>query len=139
MGAAILAPCLQFAFKLVEGEKNSFRDAFLITFKSEVASLIVSPILPYFFLSEYAIKSWLTTGSFTYESSVTLFEPLSLFVGIAVYVWLIGRELGDLTRSIVIALVLTSLQFMIFFGLMILGVAILSLAICLLYYYLNLG
>ena len=124
MGAAILAPCLQFAFKLVEGEKNSFRDAFLITFKSEVASLIVSPILPYFFLSEYAIKSWLTTGSFTYESSVTLFEPLSLFVGIAVYVWLIGRELGDLTRSIVIALVLTSLQFMIFFGLMILGVAI---------------
>ena len=124
VGAAVLAPCLQFAFKLVEGEKNSFRDAFLITFKSEAASLIVSPVLPYFFLSEYAIKSWLTTGSFTYESSITLFEPLSLFVGITVYVWLIGRELGDLTRSIVIALVLTSLQFMIFFGLMMLGVAI---------------
>ena len=127
VGAAILAPCLQFAFKLVEGEKNSFRDAFLITFKSELACAIVSPILPYIFLSEYVLKSWLTTGSFTYESSVTIFEPLSIFVGIAVYVWLIGRELGDLTRSILIALVLTSLHFMIMVGLMTLVVAIILL------------
>lgn len=127
VGAAILAPCLQFAFKLVEGEKNSFRDAFSITFKSELASIIVSPILPYLFVSEYAFKSLLTTGSFTYESTVTLYEPLSLFVGIAVYVWLIGRELGDLTRSIIIALVLTSLHFMILAGLMTLVVAIILL------------
>ena len=127
VGAAILAPCLQFAFKLVEGEKNSFRDAFSITLKSELATGIVSPILPYLFLSDYWIKSWLDTGSFTFESVVTIFDPLSIFVGIAVYVWLIGRELGDLTRSILIALVLTSLHFMIMAGLMMLVVAIILL------------
>lgn len=122
--AAIAAPCLQFAFKLVEGEKNSYRDAFSITLKSELATGIVSPILPYLFISDYWLKSMLTTGSFTLESSVTIFEPLSIFVGIAVYVWLIGRELGGLTRSIVIALVLTSLQIMIWIGLMTLVLAI---------------
>ena len=127
VGAAILAPCLQFAFKLVEGEKNSFRDAFSITLKSELATGIVSPILPYLFLSDYWIKSWLDTGSFTFESFVTIFDPLSIFVGIAVYVWLIGRELGDLTRSIIIALVLTSLQIMIGIGLMTLVLAIIIL------------
>jgi len=108
----------------VEGEKNSYRDAFSITLKSELATGIVSPILPYLFISDYWLKSMLTTGSFTLESSVTIFEPLSIFVGIAVYVWLIGRELGGLTRSIVIALVLTSLQIMIWIGLMTLVLAI---------------
>ena len=124
VGAAAVAPCLQFAFKLVEGEKNSFRDAFLITFKSEVACCIVSPILPYLFLSDYWIKSWLDTGSFTFESFVTIFDPLSIFVGIAVYVWLIGRELGDLTRSLIIAFVLTGLHLMILVGLAMLVIAI---------------
>ena len=49
VSAVILAPCLQFAFKLVEGEKNSFRDAFLITFKSELAKnskLTVNAVCP---------------------------------------------------------------------------------------------
>ena len=127
VGAAILAPCLQLAFKLVEGEKNSFRDAFSITFKAEVASCIVSPILPYLFLSDYWLNSWLDTGSYTLESLSTIFEPLSLFVGIAVYVWLIGRELGDLTRSIIIAFVLTGLHLMILASFAMLVIAIIVL------------
>ena len=127
VGAAVLAPCLQFAFKLVEGEKNSYRDAFLITFKSEVASGIVSPVLPYLFISDYWIKSWLNTGSYTFESTLTFFEPLAIFVGIAVYVWLIGRELGDLTRSIIIAFVLTGLHLMILAGFLMLVIAIIVL------------
>ena len=92
--SAVLTPLLQFAFKLVEGQRNEFRDAYRICFSATFIHLVVQSVLP-FFLGE----SW-------------IFNPLGIVLGICVFTYLIARELGDLKRSILIALVLEGATFL---------------------------
>jgi len=92
--SAVLTPLLQFAFKLVEGQRNEFRDAYRICFIATFIHLVVNSVLP-IFLGE----SW-------------VFKPLGVVLGICVFTYLIARELGDLKRSILIALVLEGATFL---------------------------
>jgi len=104
--SAVLAPLLQFAFKLVEGQRNEFRDAYRICFSATFIHLVVQSVLP-FFLGE----SW-------------IFNPLGIVLGICVFTYLIARELGDLKRSILIALVLEGATFLFVIALMAIIVSI---------------
>ena len=92
--SAVLTPLLQFAFKLVEGQRNEFRDAYRICFTATFIHLFVNSVLP-IFLAE----SW-------------VFKPLGIVLGFCVFTYLIARELGDLKRSILIALVLEGATFL---------------------------
>ena len=92
--SAVLTPLLQFAFKLVEGQRNEFRDAYRICFTATFIHLVVNSVLP-IFLGE----SW-------------VFKPLGIVLGVCVFTYLIARELGDLKRSILIALVLEGATFL---------------------------
>ena len=98
--SAFLTPLLQFAFKLVEGQRNEFRDAYRICFSATFIHLVVQSVLP-FFLGE----SW-------------IFNPLGIILGICVFTYLIARELGDLKRSILIALALEGATFLFVIALM---------------------
>ena len=98
--SAFLTPLLQFAFKLVEGQRNEFRDAYRICFSATFIHLVVQSVLP-FFLGE----SW-------------IFNPLGIVLGICVFTYLIARELGDLKRSILIALALEGATFLFVIALM---------------------
>ena len=104
--SAVLAPLLQFAFKLVEGQRNEFRDAYRICFSATFIHLVVQSVLP-FFLGE----SW-------------IFNPLGIILGICAFTYLIARELGDLKRSILIALVLEGATFLFVIALMAIIVSI---------------
>jgi hypothetical protein len=104
--SAFLTPLLQFAFKLVEGQRNEFRDAYRICFSATFIHLVVQSVLP-FFLGE----SW-------------IFNPLGIVLGICVFTYLIARELGDLKRSILIALVLEGATFLFVIALMAIIVSI---------------
>jgi hypothetical protein len=104
--SAVLTPLLQFAFKLVEGQRNEFRDAYRICFSATFIHLVVQSVLP-FFLGE----SW-------------IFNPLGIVLGICVFTYLIARELGDLKRSILIALVLEGATFLFVIALMAIIVSI---------------
>ena len=92
--SAVLTPLLQFAFKLVEGQRNEFRDAYRICFIATFIHLVVNSVLP-IILGE----SW-------------VFKPLGIVLGVCVFTYLIARELGDLKRSILIALVLEGATFL---------------------------
>ena len=92
--SAVLTPLLQFAFKLIEGQRNEFRDAYRICFTATFIHLVVNSVLP-IFLAE----SW-------------VFKPLGIVLGFCVFTYLIARELGDLKRSILIALVLEGATFL---------------------------
>jgi len=98
--SAVLAPLLQFAFKLVEGQRNEFRDAYRICFSATFIHLVVQSVLPFFFG-----ESW-------------IFNPLGIVLGICVFTYLIARELGDLKRSILIALALEGATFLFVIALM---------------------
>ena len=104
--SAFLTPLLQFAFKLVEGQRNEFIDAYRICFSATFIHLVVQSVLP-FFLGE----SW-------------IFNPLGIVLGICVFTYLIARELGDLKRSILIALVLEGATFLFVIALMAIIVSI---------------
>ena len=97
--SVILAPILQFAFKLIEGERNKFRDAYRICFTANFIHLLATNILP-IFLGE----SW-------------IFESLGPILSICLFTYLIAKELGDLKRSLLIALVLEGLTFVFVFAL----------------------
>jgi hypothetical protein len=104
--SAVLTPLLQFAFKLVEGQRNEFRDAYRICFTATFIHLVVNSVLP-IFLGE----SW-------------VFKPLGIVLGFCVFTYLIARELGDLKRSILIALVLEGATFLFAIALMAIIVSI---------------
>ena len=104
--SAVLTPLLQFAFKLVEGQRNEFRDAYRICFSATFIHLVVQSVLPFFFG-----ESW-------------IFNPLGIVLGICVFTYLIARELGDLKRSILIALVLEGATFLFVIALMAIIVSI---------------
>ena len=97
---------LQFAFKLVEGQRNEFRDAYRICFIATFIHLGVNSVLP-IILGE----SW-------------VFKPLGIVLGFCVFTYLIARELGDLKRSILIALVLEGATFLFAIALMAIIVSI---------------
>ena len=97
--SAILAPFLQFAFKLVEGQRNEFRDAYRICFTANFIHIIVKSVLPTF-LGE----SW-------------VFDTLGPVLGLCVYTYLIAKELGDLKRSFLIALILEGMTIVCFIAL----------------------
>ena len=98
--STILAPFLQYAFKLIEGEKNAFGDAFRICFIANFMHLIFSEALPSF-LGE----SW-------------IFDSLGPIVGLLAFTYFIAKELGDLKRSFLIALILEGLTVLFIFALM---------------------
>ena len=98
--STILAPFLQYAFKLIEGERNTFGDAFRICFIANFIHLIFSEALPNF-LGE----SW-------------VFDSLGPIVGILAFTYLIAKELGDLKRSFLVALILEGLTVLFVFVLM---------------------
>ena len=97
--SAILAPLLQFAFKLVEGDRNEFRDAYRICFTANFIHAFVESVLP----------------TFLGESS--MFDTLGPVLGLCVYTYLIAKELGDLKRSFLIALILEGMTFLFFVAL----------------------
>ncbi len=98
--STILAPFLQYAFKLIEGEKNTFGDAYRICFIANFMQIFFSEILP----------------AFLGESLV--FESLGPIVGLLSFTYLIAKELGDLKRSFLVALVLEGLTVLFVFALM---------------------
>ena len=104
--SAVITPLLQFAFKLVEGQRNEFRDAYRICFSATFIHLVVNSVLP-IILGE----SW-------------VFKPLGIVLGVCVFTYLIARELGDLKRSILIALVLEGATFLFVIALMAIIVSI---------------
>ena len=87
--AVILAPLLQYAFKLTEGQKNSFSDSFKICFYANCVSFFVAYILPMFI---------------THSSLDWMWDGVGSLIGLAAFTYLIARELGDLKRSFLIAL-----------------------------------
>ena len=98
--STILAPFLQYAFKLIEGEKNTFGDAYRICFIANFIHLTFSGILP-----TLLGKSW-------------IFDSLGPIVGLLSFTYLIAKELGDLKRSLLVALVLEGLTVLFVFALM---------------------
>ena len=98
--STILAPFLQYAFKLIEGDRNTFGDAFRICFIANFIHLIFSEALPNF-LGE----SW-------------IFDSLGPIVGILAFTYFIAKELGDLKRSFLVALILEGLTVLFVFALM---------------------
>jgi hypothetical protein len=98
--STILAPILQYAFKLIEGEKNTFGDAYRICFIANFIHLTFSGILP-----TLLGKSW-------------IFDSLGPIVGILTFTYLIAKELGDIKRSLLIALLLEGLTVLFVFALM---------------------
>ena len=98
--ASILAPILQYAFKLVEGERNTFRDAYRICFIANFLRLVFGEIIPIF-----VGDSW-------------IFDSLGPIVGVIAFTNLIAKELGDLKRSFLIALLLQGLTILFVFVLM---------------------
>ena len=107
--SVILAPLLQYAFKLTEGQKNSFSDSFKICFYANFVSFLVAYILPIFI---------------THSSLDWMWDGVGSLIGLAAFTYLIARELGDLKRSFLIALLLQGLSF-----LLALAVALLVLAV----------
>ena len=108
--STILAPFLQYAFKLIEGEKNTFGDAYRICFIANFMQIFFSEILP----------------AFLGESLI--FESLGPIVGFLSFTYLIAKELGDLKRSLLVALVLEGLTVLFVFALMALLVTFSSFA-----------
>ena len=98
--STILAPFLQYAFKLIEGERNTFTDAFRICFIANFMQIFFSEILP----------------AFLGESLI--FESLGPIVGLLSFTYLIAKELGDLKRSFLVALVLEGLTILFVFALL---------------------
>ena len=109
--AVILAPLLQYAFKLTEGQKNSFSDSFKICFYANCASFLVAYIFPKFI---------------THSSLEGMWDGIGSLIGLAVFTYLIARELGDLKRSFLIALLLQGLTFLfaIAVGLLIVAIGV---------------
>tara|TARA_B110000116_G_scaffold120729_1_gene104683 strand:+ start:913 stop:1290 length:378 start_codon:yes stop_codon:yes gene_type:complete len=98
--STLLAPILQYAFKLTEGEKNTFADAYRICFIANFIHHTFSGILP-----TLLGKSW-------------IFTSLGPIVGVIAFTYLIAKELGDLKRSLLIALLLEGLTVLFVFALM---------------------
>ena len=96
--AAIFAPFLQYAFKLTEGQKNSFSDSFKICFYANFVSFLVGWILPMFI---------------THSSLDWMWDGVGSLVGLAAFTYLIAKELGNLKRSFLIALLLQGLSFLV--------------------------
>ena len=75
--SAVLAPLLQFAFKLVEGQRNEFRDAYRICFSATFIHLVVQSVLPFFL----ANPGSLTHLELSLESA---YLPISLHGNLAI-------------------------------------------------------
>ena len=103
--STMLAPLLQYAFKLVEGERNSFADAFRICFIANGLPFVFSQLLP-----NLIGESW-------------VLDTLGPIVGLAAFTYFIAKELGDVKRSFLIALLLEGLTVLFVLGLMALLVA----------------
>ena len=96
----ILAPILQLAFKIVVGERNAFRDAYRICFIANVAQGVVTTLIP------------LLIGMETGDS--ILMTILGLGLQVLIFTYLIAQELGDFVKSLIIAILLTGLTWVVF-------------------------
>lgn len=104
--SAIIAKFLQLAFKIVVGQANAYRDSFRICFIASFIHLLFSAVLPS-----------IVGGTFG-------FEIIGPFLVIGITTFLIAKEIGDLMKSFVIALVLEGITFLVMLGLMLIVVAI---------------
>ena len=95
--SAILTPFLQYAFKLTEGQKNSYSDSFKICFYANFISFIVAYVLP--LVVTNSSIDWIWNG-------------LGSIIGLGAFTYLIAKELGDLKRSLLISLLLQGLTFL---------------------------
>lgn len=98
--ALILAPILQLAFKIVVGERNAFGDAYRVCFYANIAQGVVSSLAP------------MVLGMETSDSAIMTL--LSLGLQLLVFTYLITKELGDLSKSFFIAILLTGLTWAIY-------------------------
>ncbi len=105
----ILTPFLQYAFKLTEGQKNSFSDSFKICFYANLITFVIAYVLPLMITSSSIDWIW---------------DGLSSIIGMGAFTYLIAKELGDLKRSFLIALLLQGLTFLFALALGILIIAI---------------
>jgi len=106
--ALIIAPVLQFAFKIVVGERNSFRDSYRICFLASIAESVVSLLIP--------IMIGAFDGAVDYLESSNLIADISgSALQVLVFTYLIAKELGDLSKSFIIAILFTGLSLLIFF------------------------
>ena len=95
--SAIVTPFLQYAFKLTEGQKNSYSDSFKICFYANFISFVVAYVLPLIITSSSIDWIW---------------DGLGSIIGLGAFTYLIAKELGDLKRSLLIALLLQALTFL---------------------------
>ena len=95
--SAILTPFLQYAFKLTEGQKNSYSDSFKICFYANFISFVVAYVFPLIITSSSIDWIW---------------DGLGSIIGLGAFTYLIAKELGDLKRSLLIALLLQALSFL---------------------------
>ena len=106
--ALILAPILHFAFKVVVCERNSFRDSYRICFFASFAEGVVSLLIP--------VMIGAFDGAVDYLESSNLIADISGSVlQVLVFTYLITKELGDLRKSFIIAILFTGLSLLIFF------------------------
>ena len=107
--SVILTPFLQYAFKLTEGQKNNFSDSFKICFYANFISFVIA----------YVLQLIITSSSVDW-----MWDGLGSIIGLGAFTYLIAKELGDLKRSFLIALLLQGLTFLFFLAVAILIVAI---------------
>tara|TARA_X000000368_G_scaffold356880_1_gene299051 strand:+ start:33 stop:431 length:399 start_codon:yes stop_codon:yes gene_type:complete len=107
--SVILTPFLQYAFKLTEGQKNSFSDSFKICFYANFITFVIAYVLPLIITSSSIDWIW---------------DGLSSIIGMVAFTYLIAKELSDLKRSFLIALLLQGLTFLFALALGILIIAI---------------
>lgn len=101
--AALLAPLLRFCFKVVVGEANTFGDAWSICFKGTMVYMVFSVVSNAVFAGEQGDENGL------------VIQTLSLCAQLAIYTWLVAREIGELAKSFLVAFLLTGLTYVALF------------------------
>tara|TARA_B110000196_G_C20728165_1_gene467377 strand:+ start:153 stop:551 length:399 start_codon:yes stop_codon:yes gene_type:complete len=116
IAAAIITPLMQYAFKLTEGQRNNYSDSFKICFYATFASALVTEILPLFITTPFMINIW---------------SGLGTLVGLIAFTYFIAKELGDLKKSFLIALLMEALIFLlaIAIGLLLIAIGLVTVAV----------
>ena len=110
IAALFLTPILQFCFKVVEGQSNTFKDAFRLCFIGAFIQGFIGSFIPY-------LLGIAQGEGLIWDAGGTLLE-------LAVMTWLIANELGNLRRSFLISLLLSGLTIFIFLGLIALVITV---------------
>ncbi|MFT4592881.1 MAG: hypothetical protein ACI9JK_000580 [Phycisphaerales bacterium] len=104
--SVVLATLLQLAFKIVLGQRNTFKDAYRICFITSLLHFLISEFLP------------------SLLGAYTFLELAGPILAVCIMTYFIAKEIGNVKTSLVIALVLEGITFLLFVGLVAFIVAI---------------